>query len=169
MIDVFIVIKVDQDIMYSEDKFIIEVKNILMDHRGWNSKGYNFVFVSKSVFDKIVVKRGSSLKFILRLSQNKTIVDECGFDINEKLSCYNPTVNPPNVLINYYRWMNGSRFSKLSVQDYKKYVINHEVGHALGRDHVTKCICKECKVPVMMQQTISIGKCKPNPWPLQNE
>jgi hypothetical protein len=134
--------------------------------RGWRSKNYNFVFVSKSVFDKTIVNNKTSMKFKLRLSHNKTIVDECQFDEDEKLSCYNPTVNPPNVLINYHRWMNGSKYSKLKLKDYKIYVINHEVGHALGRGHVTSCSCKTCLVPVMMQQTISIGECMPNPWPL---
>ena len=169
MIDVFINISVDSNVDQDESKFIDEVKKILMDKRGWSSKGYNFVFVSKSVFEKIHVSGKKSLKFRLRLSQNRTIVNECQFDENEKLSCYNPTINPPNVLINDFRWKNGSKQSKLLLKDYHVYVINHEVGHALGRGHVAKCSCESCYVPVMMQQTISIGKCKPNPWPLNNE
>lgn len=167
--DVFIVISVDSNNMYPEDEFVREVKSILNNNQGWKTKGYNFVFVSKSVFDKIIVNGINSIKFKLRLSYNETIAQECGFDSNEKLSCYNPTIDPPNVLINFYRWKNGSKYSKLPLHDYRKYVINHEVGHALGRDHVEKCECRNCKVPVMMQQTISIGKCKPNPWPLQDE
>lgn len=162
---VYINISIDADLSFStkdELRFIDEVKDILMDERGWKSKGYDFVFVSKSVFNKIHVT-GKSLKFKLRLTRNETIFRECGF---EKMSCYNPTVKPPNVLINYYRWMNGSKYSKLSLKGYRIYVINHEVGHALGRGHIKSCECEDCYVPVMMQQTISIGKCKPNPWPL---
>ena len=169
MIDVFINVSVDNDVNFDETMFLTEVKKILMDERGWSSKGYNFVFVSKSVFESVMVNGKKSLKFKLRLSHNKTIADECEFDENEKLSCYNPTVNPPNVLINYFRWMNGSKHSKLSLKGYRIYVINHEVGHALGRGHITKCMSDIQYVPVMMQQTISIGKCKANPWPLENE
>lgn len=164
--DVFVNVTVDGDVNYDEDQFISKVKEILLDTRGWQQKGYNFVFVSKSVFDRTIVKKGMSMKFQLRLSHNTTIAKECEFDIDEKLSCYNPTVSPPNVLINYYRWMNGSAHSKLSLTDYRIYVINHEVGHALGRGHVKKCTNPGKLVQVMMQQTISIGKCRPNPWPL---
>ena len=48
-------------------------------------------------------------------------------------------------------------------------IVRHEIGHALGRGHVTSCTCKTCPAPIMMQQTKSIGDCIPNTWPLDNE
>ena len=166
MKNVFIIIKVDSDVDYSLELFTKKVQNILNSKKGWKLKGYKFFFVSPLIFEKL---SKHNTKIILRLSKNKTISKECEFDINEKLSCYNPTINPPNININFYRWINGSKASKLNIKDYRVYVINHEIGHALGRGHITDCINKDDPAPIMMQQTVSIGKCSPNIWPLDDE
>ncbi len=63
--------------------------------------------------------------------------------------------------LNANRWFNGSAESKLRLDDYRQYMVSHEIGHILGHDH-EYCPCVGCKAPVMMQQTIGIGKCKPN-------
>ena len=66
---------------------------------------------------------------------------------------------------------------------YRQYVINHEVGHAIGHKAHKPCTKDGKLAPIMMQQTISLnnaeiykinpdeafGKdsntCKANPWP----
>ena len=60
-----------------------------------------------------------------------------------------------------YRFFNIILFSKLSLEDYRQYMVSHEIGHILGHEHV-KCPCVGCKAPIMMQQTLGIGKCQPN-------
>jgi Protein of unknown function (DUF3152) len=47
-------------------------------------------------------------------------------------------------------------------------MVNHEVGHALGRGHAA---CPRAGDParVMMQQTKGVDACRPNPWPLDHE
>jgi hypothetical protein len=72
------------------------------------------------------------------------------------------------VWLNFSRWINGATASKLDLYKYRDYMINHEVGHALGREHVT---CPEAgqKAPIMMQHTVTIGKCTPNNHPLKGE
>lgn len=162
----YVSIVIDDNVDYSIIQFTNIVKSILTVKRGWSKLGYNFVFVSNQLFNLIKSKK----KILIRLSKNETIAKECRFNINEKLSCCD--MAKKNVLINYYRWENGSNNNNEhhdSLKDYRIYVINHEVGHALGRGH-TKCNPKKCdKVPVMMQQTLSIGKCKKNVWPLDYE
>lgn len=56
----------------------------------------------------------------------------------------------PICYIDKTNWENGVKQSKLSVDEYKIYVINHEFGHALGMDHKD---CENGKCPVMYQMT----------------
>ena len=53
--------------------------------------------------------------------------------------------------------------------NYRRYAVNHEVGHALGHNHAHECL-RNGLAPVMMQQTIgtktaSGPACRVNPWP----
>lgn len=63
--------------------------------------------------------------------------------------------------LNADRWFRGSKASKLTLDNYRQYMVSHEIGHILGFDH-KKCPCEGCKAPIMMQQTLGIGKCIPN-------
>lgn len=65
--------------------------------------------------------------------------------------------------LNSWRWAEGaSAFEDLTT--YRRYLVNHEVGHALGFGHVG-CPAEGALAPVMMQQSISTGACVANGWP----
>lgn len=71
-------------------------------------------------------------------------------------------------VLNFWRWKNGADAYASHLHRYRIYMINHEVGHALGHGHAV-CPATGRRAPLMMQQTISIGACRPNPWPLAYE
>jgi hypothetical protein len=174
--------KVDKDVDYSEIRLYNKVKSVLKNPKGWEyafidnksknkignigkigkikGKYINFKFVPWHKLKKIKSKN----KIPIRLSSNKTIQNICGF--SDKLSCCD--METKEVWLNFYRWKNGATESKLPLYKYRNYMINHEVGHALGKLH-TKCPCIGCSAPIMMQHTVSIGQCKPNDKPLKGE
>jgi hypothetical protein len=76
-----------------------------------------------------------------------------------------------NVVVNLDRWLRTSDSWQAyggSVEDYRVMLINHETGHMLGFQHLT-CPGKGQPAPVMMQQSIDMGGCVFNIWPVQSE
>lgn len=63
-----------------------------------------------------------------------------------------------------YRWVNATPDYQSDRNGYRRYLVNHEVGHALGRAHA-RCKQEGWLAPVMLQQTISLAGCRPNSWP----
>ena len=77
----------------------------------------------------------------------------------------------PNVVINFMRWQETSPAWKQyggSVEDYRRMAVNHETGHWFGFEHST-CPAAGQIAPVMMQQSINLGGCTFNPWPVARE
>ncbi len=74
-----------------------------------------------------------------------------------------------NVYVNITRWKYGTTaWSSRGIDSYRQYIFNHEVGHWLGLGH-TGCSGSGADAPVMQQQSISLGGCRTNLWPLQWE
>jgi hypothetical protein len=68
------------------------------------------------------------------------------------------------VVLNAKRWMYAIPAYNGDVSLYRSYLVNHEVGHALGHGHST-CTKAKTPAPVMMQQTKGLAGCLPNAWP----
>jgi hypothetical protein len=117
----------------------------LNDPQGWGK--HKYWFEETSYGEKVHI----------RLSSTETISKECGLEGH--LSC--AILGGNKMWLNAERWFHGSPKSKLSLDDYRQYMVSHEMGHILGHEHKT-CPCKGCRAPIMMQQTLGIGQCKPN-------
>lgn len=136
---------VDPDVQYPAKQFANDLLMYLSDPDGWVSRGYEFVPVTRNP------------QVHIRLSSPATIQKSgCG---DGTLSC--AELGGHRMYLNAYRWTNGAPASKLPLDDYRQYMVSHEMGHILGHDHV-KCPGPGHPAPIMMQQTVSIGSCSPN-------
>lgn len=62
----------------------------------------------------------------------------------------------PSIHIDHMNWLYGSKHSGLSLDEYRRYIINHEFGHGLGYDHQPCSITnlgENGRCPVMYQST----------------
>ncbi len=67
-------------------------------------------------------------------------------------------------VINLARWETAVPDYAGDVATYREYVVNHEVGHALGNGH-QPCPGAGQSAPVMQQQTLGLEGCVANAWP----
>ena len=67
-------------------------------------------------------------------------------------------------VINLARWATAVPHYDGDIATYRLYVVNHEVGHALGNGH-QPCPGPGALAPVMQQQTLGLDGCVKNAWP----
>ncbi|MET7684106.1 DUF3152 domain-containing protein [Streptomyces sp. NPDC005423] len=140
--------------------FAQAVQKTLNDDRSWAHGGARtFARVSSGRAD-----------FVITLASPGTTARWCaksGLDTTEdNVSC--DSASTERVMINAYRWAQGSTTYGDKMYAYRQMLINHEVGHRLGYGHVT-CDRDGELAPVMQQQTKFLDHdgihCLPNPWP----
>lgn len=108
--------------------------------------------------------------FTIYLATARTAARMCsagGVDIQVDGQPYTSCRAPGQVIINLNRWRESvPEYVRLGVplQEYRQYVLNHEVGHELGQGH-EQCPGPGRAAPVMLQQTLSLRGCQPYSWP----
>jgi uncharacterized protein DUF3152 len=134
--------------------FANAVNRTLGDRRSWiASHRFRFQRVPES----------AHAEFIIYLASARTSEKMCrtgGLETDGFTSCRVPR----KVIINDDRWQGAIRGYGASLETYRAYAINHEVGHQLGHGH-ERCPGRGRVAPVMMQQTYGLKGCKPNAWP----
>ncbi|AXE80035.1 DUF3152 domain-containing protein [Streptomyces atratus] len=153
-------IDVEQGLGLDVSLFARAVQETLNDDRSWAHDG-------AMTFERI---SSGDPDFVITLASPGTTGDWCrksGLDTTEdNVSCDSAATE--RVMINAYRWAQGSStFGPDKLLAYRQMLINHEVGHRLGHDHVS-CGTPGALAPVMQQQTKSLDiddiKCRPNAW-----
>ncbi|MFE9093822.1 DUF3152 domain-containing protein [Streptomyces sp. NPDC007264] len=140
--------------------FARAVQKSLNDDRSWAHHGAR-------TFERI---SSGKPDFVITLASPGTTAAWCaksGLDTTEdNVSC--DSASTERVMINAYRWAQGSKTYGDHMYAYREMLINHEVGHRLGYGHVT-CDKDGALAPVMQQQTKFLDHdgihCLPNPWP----
>lgn len=118
------------------------------------------------------VASAAQADFRIALTSSLTLRPPCGHSLNIETSCWDNRNGPSRVYLNVARWVRGDARFGQDLAAYHLYMINHEVGHALGHFHTYVCLPNGL-APVMMQQTITLKEnegqgpkiCQPNPWP----
>ncbi|WP_030747388.1 DUF3152 domain-containing protein [Streptomyces griseus] len=140
--------------------FARAVQRTLNDKRSWAGEG-------AMTFERI---SSGEADFVITLASPVTTGKWCaksGLDTTvDNVSC--DSASTERVMINAFRWAKGSEtFGPKAMHAYRQMLINHEVGHRLGHNHVS-CRTPGALAPVMQQQTKSLDidgiVCRPNPW-----
>ncbi|MBW3562983.1 MAG: DUF3152 domain-containing protein [Actinobacteria bacterium] len=133
------------------ERFAEAVDAILSDPRSWTAGGrYTLHRVDRGRIDLRVT-----------LASPDSVDALCWpLDTRGTQSCW----NEDRAVINAFRWEHGATTYGTDLAGYRAYVLNHEVGHGLGREHA-ECSRQGAAAPVMVQQTITLDGCLPNPWP----
>ncbi|NUU23391.1 MAG: DUF3152 domain-containing protein, partial [Streptomycetaceae bacterium] len=154
-------VEVEQGLALDGALFADAVQQTLNDPKSWAHDGKTFVRTD-----------ASSADFVIRLASPGTTHRLCGavgLDTSQdNVSC--DAAGFPWVVINAWRWAQGSPTFGDEMLAYRQMLINHEVGHRLGHGHETAACQAGGLAPVMMQQTKSLNAddgdvCKPNAWP----
>lgn len=151
---------VEPGIRATADEFATSVRRVLCDRRGWRAS------------DAVGFRYDPRGRLLIGLRTPDSTERRCmrlvGLSVRRRYSCGTPR----EVVLNSDRWFTGvPHFASLT--EYRRMLVNHEVGHALGLRH-QDCGADGARAPVMMQQskgmTSSNGNtCTTNPWPRKEE
>ncbi|GLZ30993.1 hypothetical protein Lesp02_31820 [Lentzea sp. NBRC 105346] len=164
-------VEVEDGVTVDEQAFARFVETTLADPRGWTARG-----------ERSVQRVDSRPALHIRLTSQHSAREICGYEIPVDVSCRDGQA----VVLSAARWIRGAVAFDGDLENYRRYMVNHETGHFFGQGH-RACPAGGGPAPVMMQQTFSVsndeivritggvpqgadipqdGKvCRPNPWP----
>ncbi|WP_202516555.1 DUF3152 domain-containing protein [Streptomyces sp. SID161] len=153
-------VDVEQGLGLDGALFAEAVQKTLNDKRSWAHGGAR-------TFERV---SSGKPDFVITLASPGTTAKWCAKSdldtLEENVSCDSAATE--RVMINAYRWAQGSTTYGDRIHAYRQMLINHEVGHRLGHGHVS-CQKDGELAPVMQQQTKFLDHdgihCLANPWP----
>lgn len=145
------IVEVEEGINVDPAGFAAAVEATLADPRGWGAGG-------EMSFQRV---DGGDYDFRVSLVSPLNVESFCpGVGTGGYTSCR----YGERAVINLARWETAVPDYEGDVATYRMYVVNHEVGHALGNGH-EQCPGPGQLAPVMQQQTLGLNGCLKNPWP----
>ncbi|MET7835480.1 DUF3152 domain-containing protein [Micromonospora sediminicola] len=133
------------------DAFAAQVTGILTGPGGWTTDG------------RVTLRRvgpDRAADFTVHLATPGTRDELCRDGPDGYTSCR----RGDRVVLNVARWALGAPGYGRDLDAYRRYMVNHEVGHRLGHGH-ERCPGRGRPAPVMQQQTLGLHGCTPNPLP----
>lgn len=146
-------VEVEEGLDIDDQAFAAFVMDTLNDPRGWGADGsVRFARTDGQADVRVVLATPSTVDAMCSpLATNGTW--SCGRDGHAAL-------NADRWVFGADAWLEGDG----SLTGYRRYLVNHEVGHLLGHPHA-QCPADGDRAPVMVQQSISLQGCRPNGWP----
>jgi uncharacterized protein DUF3152 len=145
-------VRVEHGLAVDADQAALLMARVLDDERSWRG-------IERVRFQ--LVPRGAEADLHAYVATPGTTDRLCAPLLTRgSVSCQNGV----RVVLNAKRWVGGAEAYGRDTVGYRRYLVNHEFGHALGRQHVG-CPRKGRPAPVMLQQTKGLDGCRANPWP----
>jgi Protein of unknown function (DUF3152) len=149
-------VRIEDGLSIDPDKAALLIQGVLDDPRSWRG-------TRRWRFELVPV--GQSATLHAYIVTPKTTDRLCApYLTRGEVSCQ----NGDRVVLNAKRWVFGVDSYGSDLTNYRRYLVNHEFGHALGKHHLG-CPGPGRLAPVMMQQTKGLGACRKNPWPLSDQ
>ncbi|WP_447645235.1 DUF3152 domain-containing protein [Nocardioides zeae] len=143
-------VEVEGELPFAPEDVAAFVDDALRDERGWSS-------VLPQRFERVADDQ--DLRVLL--ASPATTDRLCApLQTNGEVSCR----NGDRVVLNARRWARGVPDYAGDLTGYRTYLVNHEVGHALGEPH-RPCPGAGAPAPTMQQQTYGLDGCRANGWP----
>lgn len=145
-------VQVERGLGVDRDAFVRQVERALFDRRSW-SRGGSFGLRRTGEIARA--------ELTVILASPETTDRLCApLQTNGVFSCSQGS----RAVLNAARWRDGATSFAGDLVGYRRYLVNHEVGHVLRHAH-RGCPAAGAPAPVMMQQSKGVGSCTPNPWP----
>jgi hypothetical protein len=153
--------------VWTPESFAAEADGILADPRGWIASvqspvtdAAQHMYGASWSFQRV---SGDSFTVRVLLATPGTVDRMCGSIGLHTVGVYSCRIGKI-VLINLRRWLNAAPGFPMNLDRYHTMVINHEMGHALGFQHML-CPAGGGLAPIMSEETMDLGGCQPNEYP----
>jgi hypothetical protein len=145
---------IDRSVKIDRRAVSAEIEATLFDRRSWIRSG--------RVAFRRVDRRGDTRVVLARPKE----VDRLCHPLQTRRT-YSCSIGR-DVVLNLRRWRTAMPHWSSSLNNYRRMLVNHEVGHRIGHGH-RNCPRRGRKAPVMQQQSIGLQGCRANWWPKQRE